>query len=100
MGFSKLVFVLFTSLLVGSLAEQVPGQSISDHKGHDPERHEYARDCLTDSEARFLVDTFNYFFIHLDPALVEKYMVPEFHEYSDSFLSLFMNGSVSRLLSG
>ncbi|EON68400.1 hypothetical protein W97_07724 [Coniosporium apollinis CBS 100218] len=87
------IFVLLALLLSGMLALPSPDNTRNYHEGDDHEEDRHDRDCLTDNEARFLADTFKYFYIRLDPRLVEKYMAPDFHDYSDSYISLYLNGS-------
>lgn len=90
---SKPFFVLLAFLSIGALA--LPEHPRNDRKGNDHKEFGYSKDCLTDSEARFLVDTWNYFFIRFDPRVVEQYLAPDFHEFSDSHITLFTNGPVS-----
>ncbi|KAJ9668463.1 tRNA-His guanylyltransferase [Coniosporium apollinis] len=93
MGCFKPFIVLLAFLSAGVLALPAPDHPWTDRKGDDHRESGYGKDCLTDSEARFLVDTYNYFFVRLDPQVAEKYLAPDFHEFSDSYITLFMNGS-------
>ncbi|EON69652.1 hypothetical protein W97_08912 [Coniosporium apollinis CBS 100218] len=88
---SKPFFVLLAFLSIGALA--LPEHPWNDRKGNDHKESGYGKDCLTDNEARFLVDTYNYFFIRFDPQVVEQYLAPDFHEFSDSYITLFTPGS-------
>jgi len=91
----KPIFVLIAFLLVGILALPAPDYHGHDHKSAGYKEQGHNDDCLTDSEARFLVDTYNYLLIRFDPSLANEYIAPDFHGYSDSYITFFLKGSVS-----
>lgn len=81
MHLSKLIFSICAPLVITVLAAPSPDSRYGDHQG----------DCLTQKDAKYLVNTLQYFYVKLDKPLAKKTLTVDFIAQSDSQNALFGN---------
>ena len=80
--------VAILSILLFALipSHALPDGSSDDWDGQDG--HFPRHGCLKDYAAAKIVSTFEQFFVHIDPVIVDKFLTPDFEYFSDSTNSL------------
>ena len=79
MHLKAILSLLFLALIPSNARPNVENDDWDGQDGHFP-RH----GCLSDHAAAKIVSIFEQFFVHIDPAVANKFLTPDFEIFSDS----------------